>query len=260
MFASCIDDVLPLAAHCVIECNTRLAALFRRSFSAAHVHGAAKNDDKKWLLALPRIDFQVSIVSLPHHFRRAASAFPARSAYLAADVARVGRWRAQFDSKASLRVGIAWRGGTLRSRQLVRSIPLPLWAPLLRSKRVVFYALQYGDIAAELEDLRVRSGVSVKQLGTAIDDLDELAAIIGALDLVISVDNTVAHLAGALGQPVWTLLPESPEWRYPRSGVAMPWYPSMRLIHRMPGEGWEPVIGRAASALDETLRDSSALA
>jgi hypothetical protein len=151
-------------------------------------------------------------------------------------------------------VGIAWRGGTLRSRQLVRSIPLPLWAPLLRHQDIAFFALQYGDIAAELTDLRVRSGVTVKQLGTAIDDLDELAAIIGALDLVVSVDNTVAHLAGALGQPVWTLLPESPEWRYPRSGVAMPWYPSMRLIHRMPGEGWEPALGRVAIALDDKLR------
>jgi tetratricopeptide (TPR) repeat protein len=258
MFASCIPDVLPLAAHCVIECNSRLAALFRRSFPTAHVHGAAKNDDKKWLEALPRIDFQVSSVSLPYHLRRATSAFPARSGYLAAAASRVANWRMQLDSSAPLRVGIAWRGGTLRSRQFVRSIPLPQWAPLLRNQRVAFYALQYGDIAAELAALRGAAGATVKHLGKAIDDLDELAALIGALDLVISVDNTVAHLAGALGRPVWTLLPESPEWRYPRSGADMPWYPSMQLIRRMPGEDWESVIGRVAAALDDKLRLSCA--
>ncbi len=254
MFASCIPDVLALAAHCVIECNSRLAALFRRSFPAAHVHGAAKNDDKKWLQAIPPIDFQVSIVSLPHHLRRAASAFPARPGYLAAEATRVANWRAQLASSASLRVGIAWRGGTLRSRQLVRSIPLPQWAPVLRNQHVAFMRCNTRRYCGGTRGPRGEAGATVKQLGTAIDDLDELAAIIGALDLVISVDNTVAHLAGALGRPVWTLLPESPEWRYPRSGADMPWYPSMQLIRRMPGEDWEPVIGRVAVALDDKLR------
>ena len=254
MFASCIPDVLPLAAHCVIECNSRLAALFRRSFPAAHVHGAAKNDDKNWLQALPTIDLQTAVGSLPHHLRRTASTFPARSGYLAADAPHIANWHTQLETSAALRVGIAWRGGTLRSRQFVRSIPLSQWALLLRNQRVVFYALQYGDIAAELEALSGEAGATVQNLGTAIDDFDELAAIISALDLVISVDNTVSHLAGALGRPVWTLLPESPEWRYPRSGADMPWYPSMRLIHRMPGEDWEPVIGRVAAALDDKLR------
>ena len=258
MFASCVKDVLPLAAHCVIECNTRLAALFQRSFPEAHVHGAGKNEDKRWLNAMPRIDFQVAIGSLPHHFRRAASAFPAQSGYLTAAAPRVGYWRTRLDANASLRVGIAWRGGTLRSRQFVRSIPLPQWASVLRHKDVAFYALQYGDIAAELEDLHVRSDAIVKCLDSAVDDLDELAAIIGALDLVISVDNTVSHLAGALGQPVWTLLPDSPEWRYPRSGNAMPWYPSMRLVHRRPGESWEPAIERVAIALAGKLQPQGA--
>ena len=254
MFASCIPDVLPLAAHCIVECNTRLAPLFRRSFPGAHVHGALKNDDMSWLKALPRIDYRVAIGSLPSQCRQAATAFPARSRYLASDASRVGRWRTKFGTGASLRVGIAWRGGSLRSRQFVRSIPLPLWTPLLRSQGAAYYALQYGDVAAELEDLRTESGITVNQLGTAVDDLDELAAIIDALDLIISIDNTVAHLAGALGKEVWTLLPESPEWRYPRSGAAMPWYPSMRLIHRMPGEDWEPVIGRVALELGRRLQ------
>ena len=140
----------------------------------------------------------------------------------------------------------------MRSRQFVRSIALPLWARLLRSKGAAFYALQYGNIAADVEELRIQSGLTLARLGNAIDDLDELAAIIGALDLVISVDNTVSHLAGSLGKAVWTLLPASPEWRYPRSGVEMPWYPSMRLFHRSPAEGWETVLERVAAELAKT--------
>ena len=257
MFASCLPDILSLAAQCTIECNTRLASLFRRSFPNAHVHGGDKTDDARWLARLPPTHYQVAIGSLQNYFRRSPTAFPARRGYLAADAARVEYWRSQLESTASLRVGIAWRGGTLRSRQFARSIPLPLWAPLLRTDPVAFYALQYGDISPELEALRLQSGVAVAYPGSAIHDLDELAALISALDLVISIDSTTSHLAGALGKPVWTLLPCSPEWRYPRSGESMLWYPSMRLFHRTLGEGWEPILGRVAVELSNSVRSNS---
>ncbi|MEO7727004.1 MAG: tetratricopeptide repeat protein [Burkholderiales bacterium] len=249
MFASCLPDLLESAGHCVIECNTRLAKLFQRSFPRAHVYGAAKHDDKNWLAKLPRVDCQTAIGSLPHHFRRARPDFPPHHGYLSADNRRVAHWRQQLAAAPAVRVGIAWRGGMLRSRQTVRSIGLPQWLPLLRSSGVEFYALQYGDIAAELAALRVESGTAPASLGSAVDDLDELAAIVTTLDLIISVDNTVAHLAGALGRPVWTLLPASPEWRYPRHGDAMPWYPSMRLFHRARGETWQPVLERVCAEL-----------
>jgi Tfp pilus assembly protein PilF len=255
MFASCVPDLLQLAAQCVIECNTRLAALFRRSFPQAHVHGADKHDDKQWLARLPPVDFQVAMGSLPQYFRRDRADFPTRHGYLAADAQRGGVWRKQLGAASALRVGVAWRGGMLRSRQFTRSTALPQWLPLLRSEGATFCALQYGNIAAELEELRVQSGVTVAHLGNAVDDLDELAAIISALDLVISVDNTVAHLAGALGKPAWTLLPCSPEWRYPLHGDVMPWYPSMRLFHRARGENWEPLIDRVAGELASAARE-----
>ncbi len=246
--------LLQLAAHCVIECNTRLAALFRRSFGQAHVHGADKNDDKNWLAQLPPVDLQVAIGSLPQFLRRTRAEFPARRGYLAADARRGEFWRKQLAAGPRLRVGIAWRGGTLRSRKFARSIDLPQWLPVLKSVGAAFYALQYGEIAAEVESMRIESGASVTNLGAAVDDIDELAAIISALDLVISVDNAVAHLAGALGKPVWTLLPCSPEWRYPRHGEVMPWYPSMRLFRRARGDSWGPVIERVAAELVDVAR------
>jgi tetratricopeptide (TPR) repeat protein len=249
MFASCLPDLLRVAGHCVIECNTRLAKLFRRSFPRAHVHGAGKDDDQGWVTELPPLDCQVAIGSLPSYFRRSPTDFPPHRGYLAADAARVGHWRRELAAGSALRVGIAWRGGSLRSRQFTRSIALPQWLPLLRQRGAAFYALQYGDTAAELAQMHAQHGVSVRHLGNASDDLDELAAIISALDLVVSVDNTIAHLAGALGQTVWTLLPFSTEWRYPRSGEAMPWYPSARLFRQIQPLDWMPVMERAVHAL-----------
>ena len=249
MFASCIPDLLQAGAQCVIECNTRLAGIFRRSFNGAVIHGGAKNDDKAWIRKLPPIDYQVAVGSLPSFFRRVATDFPALRAYLAADAGRVDFWHKKLAASAVVRVGIAWRGGTPRSRQFTRSTALPQWLPSLSVPGIAFHALQYGDIAGELEEVRRLGGASIGEFGDAIQDLDELAAIISSLDLVLSIDNTVAHLAGALGTTVWTLLPESPEWRYPRRGSAMPWYPSMRLFHRGVGEGWEPVIERVAAEL-----------
>ena len=252
MFASCLPDVLRAGADCVIECNTRLAELFRRSFPQARVHGADKNGDKHWLRKSQPVDVQAAIGSLPQYLRRARADFPARRGYLMADAQRAEFWRGKLAAGAALRVGIAWRGGTPRSRHLVRSTELPQWLPLLRVPGATFCALQYGDIAAELADLHARSGTTVTPLGDAVNDLDELAAVISALDLVISIDNTVAHLAGALGQNAWTLLADSPEWRYPRAGAAMPWYPSMRLFRRT-DVIWEPVVERVAAELAQFL-------
>lgn len=254
MFASCVPDLVQHAGHCVIECNVRLAELFRRSLPRARVHGGVKSEDKRWLAGLPPVDYQIAIGSLPLYLRRSRTEFPLRDGYLIADTQRGEFWRGRFAAGQALRVGIAWRGGTLRSRQFTRSTALQQWLPLLCRDDVMFCALQHGDITAELNEIHVQSSVTVMRLEHAVDNFDELAAIISALDLVISVDNTIAHLAGALGTPVWTLLSCSPEWRYPRLASGMPWYPSMRLFHRGRSEDWETVFGRVAGALTDLAR------
>lgn len=250
MFASCLPDVLQRAGHVVIECNTRLMQLFGRSFPLATVHGGNKDDDHAWLRVLPRTDFQVAMGSLPLHFRGARSAFPPHRGYLRADAARVEFWRARLAASGGrLRVGIAWRGGSLRSRQFTRSIGLPYWQLLLAQPGVDFVNLQHGEVASELAQLRDRHGVAVRSFGDDFDNIDELAAAITALDLVISVDTTVVHLTGALGRPVWVLLPSSPEWRYSRGDDTMPWYPSARLFRQARPREWGPVLAQAGGAL-----------
>jgi tetratricopeptide (TPR) repeat protein len=250
MFASCVPDVLKRAAHVVIESNTRLAPLFMRSFPQAAVHGANKDDDHAWLQALPQVDFQIAIGSLPLHFRGTRAAFSANAGYLIADGARIERWRTRLAASGKrLRVGIAWRGGSLRTRRLTRSLTLEYWQPLLMQSDVDFVSLQYGPAVDDLAQLRDRHSVTVRSFGDEFADIDELAAAIAALDLVISVDNTVAHLAGALGRPVWVLLPFAPEWRYLRSGDTMPWYPSARLFRQTRPREWESVLAETAAAL-----------
>jgi tetratricopeptide (TPR) repeat protein len=252
MFASCVPDILKRAGHLVIECNTRLAPLYKRSFSQATIHGANKDEDHAWLQALPRVDFQIAIGSLPLYFRGARADFPGRRGYLVADAARVMHWRTRLAASGTkLHVGIAWRGGSLRTRQFTRSLTLPYWTPLLARPDVDFVSLQYGQAVDDLAQLRDVHGITVRNFGDEISDIGELAAAIVALDLVISVDNTVAHLAGALGRPVWILLPFAPEWRYLRSGDTMPWYPSARLFKQSRPREWETVLAETAAALPQ---------
>ena len=251
MFASCVPDLLERCDNVVIECSPRLARLYARSFPRAIVHGGSKQDDPSWVMQLPRVDYQVAIGSLPRHFRQARNQFPPRSCYLVADKARVEFWRCRLASSNRLRVGIAWRGGSLRTREVTRSIALEQWLALLTQPGMDFVSLQYGDTASDLARLRGGYGMAIDDFSIELADLDELAAAIGALDLVISVDNTVAHLAGALGQSVWILLTSSPEWRYLRQGAQMPWYPSARLFRQPQPRAWQPVLEQVADALRE---------
>jgi tetratricopeptide (TPR) repeat protein len=249
MFASCIPDAIACAAGCVIECNTRLASLFARSFPKARVHGGEKSDKPEWLSQLPACDYQIPIGDLPGQFRAAAASFARHEPYLVADAARIEYWRRRIPTDQRVNVGIAWRGGVLRSRQFLRSIPLAQWSSLLRMPECRFVALQHGGHSAELEQVCANQNISVDDLSGVCTDMDELAALVCALDLIISVDNTLVHLAGALGVPAWALLPAAPEWRYMRSGEQMPWYRSVRLFRQRSSREWNSVFGEVATAL-----------
>ena len=255
MFASCLPDLQASGVQIVLECSSRLAPLFARSFPRAVVHGGGKSDATAWLDRLPSMDYQTAIGSLPRHLRNTAAAFPRHSGYLSADSRRVEFWQQRCaELGTGLRIGVAWRGGSLRTRQFLRSLPLDEWLPVLRQPGCSFVSLQYGDHAAELAGLQRDHGITVHDQAAQFADLDELAAAIAALDLIISVDNTVVHLAGALGRSVWVLLPHAPESRYPRCGSALRWYPSARLFRQPQPRMWQPVIGQVARELQDCIR------
>ncbi len=251
MFASCLPETIASVQHCVIDCSPKLEALFKRSFPAATVHGTLQTGpDPPWLQCAPAIDLRVPMGSLPRLFRPNEAAFPPYAGYLKADESKTARWRERLGGLgAGLKVGISWRGGTAKTRRNVRSLTLEQLLPLLQLPGVRFVSLQYTDCGEELARLRLTHGIRIEHWQEAIDDYDETAALVMALDLVISVQTAVAHLTGALGATGWVMLSAVPEWRYLASGDTLPWYPSVRLFRqRSPGE-WEPVIAGVRAAL-----------
>jgi Flp pilus assembly protein TadD len=251
MFASCLPDLLRLAGHCVVECDAKLERLFRRSFSEAAIVSAGEvSAGAQWMEKVPQIDCHVAIGTLPLHFRRSAAAFPQHGGYLRADPGKVVAWRRRLDLlPGRFKVGISWRGGTLQSRRSLRSIPLREWLPIVTQGGFDWVSLQYTDCREELADLQREHGVGIHHWQEAIDDYEETAALAAAVDLIIAVDNTMAHLAGALGRPAYLLLPMSPDWRWLSQGEAVPWYPSVRAFRQARGEGWAPVIAAVATEI-----------
>jgi len=255
MYASCLPEVIAQAEHCVIDCEPRLAPLFRRSFPRVTVHGGGQSQAADWLEGAGRIDCCISFSSLPLHLRRSAAAFPRHSGYLRAAPERVAAWH---DRLAGLgpgpKIGLSWRGGVARTSRGVRSMDLPELLPVLRHAGATFVSLQYGRHQQELAELARSSGVRIHHWQDAIDDYEETAALVGALDLTISVCTAVVHLAGALGRPVWVMAPIRPEPRYGFEGDGMRWYPSVRVFRQRRFGEWDAVVGAVAGALEERYR------
>jgi tetratricopeptide (TPR) repeat protein len=251
MFASCLPDLIARAGKCVLECTPRLERLLRRSFPGATLHAAEQSDvDISWLAQVGPVDYQVALGSLPGFFRRQWSDFPQHACYLRADSARVEHWRGRLRALGTgPHIGISWRGGMTSTRRLLRSMQLSELRPLVQRKDAVFVSLQYGECRAEIEALLQSAGMRVHHWQEAIDDYDETAALVGALDLVISVQTAVVHLAGALGKPAWVLVSSVPEWRFLKSGDAMPWYSSVRLFRQQQAGQWQPVVTEIAAEL-----------
>jgi tetratricopeptide (TPR) repeat protein len=249
MFASCLPDLIGTAAQCVIECDPRLVPLFSRSFPLADVVGRPLTIEDAQAYG---IDVQASAGSLPRFLRRNPDAFPQRRRYLAACPIKRSRWRDRYAQLGSgLKVGIAWRGGGTPFTKRRRSTLLAQWSGVFAVPGVQFVNLQYGDCAAELAAAKETLGVTIHHWPDAdpLKDLDDLAAQIAELDLVISVDSATVHLAGALGVPVWTLLHYSPNWRWLLGREDTHWYPSMQLARQPEFGNWTPVFESIAESL-----------
>ena len=254
MFASCIPDLVARGARCTVECHPKLEKIFRRSFPEVEV--LAKDDWRRLPQSAARSwDFKVAIGSLPRFLRRTRAGFPAHAGYLRADPARADRWKTRLSERPGrLKVGISWRGGLASTRRSVRSIPLESWLPVLAVPEVDFVSLQYSDVQAEIDALRRDGHRAPHQWSEALGDYDETAALVCALDLVISVQTALVHLAGALGQEVWALIPVAPEWRYGGEGGSMAWYPGVKLLRQTEMGDWSPVIERVRNDLAALAR------
>lgn len=195
-----------------------------------------------------RCDRQVDLMDVPARVcpnpRDYAGAFP----YLVLDVAFIARWRERVSALPGRRVGLVWAGNPKHRRDRERSCSLPLLRPLIQCKGVSFLSLQKGPAA---EQVQAALDFPITNWSADLTAFTETAALIMNLDLVIAVDTAVAHLAGALNRPVWTMLSHVPDWRWQSTGETTAWYPSMRLFRQNPSNDWNELANRVAVALDQ---------
>ena len=248
MFASCVKDVIALGAGCLLECAAPLEKLFARSFAPAMVIGEQTDDELMRRARAAGAGCQIALGSLPLRLRTDAGRFSG-APYLRADPLRIDHWRNRLARLGpGLKVGISWAGGAASTRGTSRSIPLGLWKPVLAVTGCRFVSLQHGEHAAQVSE--VPTG-AVHELAPEISDYDDTAALVCALDLVITVQTALLHLCGALGRPAWVLMQTACEWRYGECGESMPWYSSVRLVRQRQQGDWKPVIERIAHDLSE---------
>lgn len=195
-------------------------------------------------------DFHCPVMSLPLAFGTTLQSVPAQVPYLFAGAQAAEGWRRRFENEVRPRIGLVWYGSRGFRGDRYRSVPLEAFEPLLLRDDVAWVSLQ---------KMRPDGAVSQELTSRLIDCMDEVkdfadtAALISQLDLVVTVDTAVAHLAGALGKPVWMLNRFNSEWRWMRGRSDSPWYPGMRMFKQQKPAVWEPVLGEIAAALPEWL-------
>jgi uncharacterized protein (TIGR03032 family) len=237
---------LPLAAErckkLILACPEELMPIF------ATIAGIAQIREKE-KIAVAEFDTYLPVMSLPHVFGTTLETIQTVVPYV--DAAALHRRKdspsLSLSDSEYPRIGIVWAGSNTNRTDRQRSCPLNEFLPILTTPEISFYSLQKGERHKDLADLP--SNVSVQNLEPQLGDFGDLAMIIDQLDLVITVDTSVAHMAGALGKKVWTLLSCVPDWRWMLEGEATPWYPTMRLFRQTQLGDWTGVIERVAEAL-----------
>lgn len=255
-----VPELVRRGARCIIQTPPALEAVVRRSFPDAHVVplGVCPAD----------VDVRIPLMSLPLAMRTFdESDIPATVPYLTADRARAAQWARRLSAGVTPRdagnlggtrvrtVGLVWRGLGTHLNDRNRSLALDTLIPLLDRSDVQFVTLQKQLTSSESRQLARYDNVLA--LDVELGSFDDTAAVMTALDLVISVDSAPAHLAGALARPTWVLLPFSADWRWQVARGDSPWYHTVRLFRQISAGDWAAVVGQVVSALDGRASDVS---
>ena len=294
MFASCLPDLINSVDHCVVECESSLHSLFRRSFPRAEFVPLADDyvrpEGNPWEIPL---DAQIAFGTLPRHFRRSIDDFPLRKAYLVPDKERVAGWSARLAGLGDTKkIGILWQGTWTGETPKQMSLPLQeLQSLMTRYQKAAWICLQHGSHQNDLTPQRGfgispsprtftqptcgqpyhkhksvtnGNGGAAHQLGNNVKifpeafryDLDMMAALLAALDLVITPPGYVAHLAGALGVRTWLLIPEGADWRHSIDIVSehrSVWHPSVKMYRQAKGQTWQHFFATLENDLEKFL-------
>lgn len=228
-------------AKVVLESWAPLAGLLRQLEGLEQVIVRGEN--------LPAADYCVPLLDLPGLLGTTLASIPAARPYLRAPAERAAQWQSRLAQACPRgpRIGLVWSGNPQHSNDHKRSLPLAMLRPLLDEER------QFLSLQTEIRDTDLPALAALPRLldlRQELKDFEDTAALLGQLDLVITVDTSVAHLAGAMGRPAWLLLPKKPDWRWLLEREDSPWYPGMRLFRQSAPDDWESVIHRVRQALE----------
>ncbi len=226
-------------ATVIVQCQPALVRLLRRCPGIDRI--IADGDEP------PPTDVLIPFMSLPRVFQTTLANIPAPIPYLSADPELRARWGRALRAVEGFKIGIAWQGNPDHNRDRQRSAKLAAFEPLARVPGVRLVSLQKGKGREQLAEHADRLGVL--DLSDQVEDYADTAAIVSHLDLVIAVDTSVVHLAGAMGMPVWVALPFLPEWRWLLEREDSPWYPTLRLFRQQSWGDWAGVFERLAASV-----------
>lgn len=231
-------------AKVIVECEKELIALLQNIEGVYNILQKGSS--------LPEFDFHCPLLSLPLIFKTTVENIPSQIPYLKVDLELSKKWQDKILNNSKLNVGLTWAGNPELRRDYNRSCTFETFSQLLKIPDINFYSLQKGDSSYQI--LINLEGLNILDYTEEFNDFADTAGFIENLDLVISVDTAVAHLAGALGKTVWTLLPFVPDWRWMLDREDSPWYPTMRLF-RQPSIGdWKSVIERVEEELRKFIK------
>ena len=227
-----------MGANVVLEVQPELKALLSTVSGVASCHARGET--------LPPFEVYCPLGSLPLALKTEPSSIPATFPYLRAHDTRIAKWRPALEALPGKRVALAWAGHARHANDRNRSIDLKLLGPLFASEGVSFVSVQRdlrGDDAARLAEFRIAD------FGPQLADMTDTAAVMALTDLLISVDTSVVHLAGAMGREAWVMLPFMPDWRWTLTRERSPWYPQVRLFRQPTPGDWPNVIAMVRDAL-----------
>ena len=261
LMASCYQDFINRYpnSEITILCNPRLEALFKRNFPDTNVMPVDAIDDQ-YILHNP-FQWQVSAADLPFYFRQNKDSF--NHAPLTVDASKQEQLLNQLSAKAkhSVRIGLSWLGGKSIGKKInYRSIPLEEFYPLFRIPNITWVNLQHGDIEQDIQKAIAETGADIISVEEAspYGDFDDYGALISALNHVVSVDNAVANLAGALGQSCSLLAPTYPFWWWTHGVDQNPWFPSVDVLFREPeAQSWSALVEQVQQSLQRLVPAST---
>lgn len=233
-FVRYLPMVRSRCSRTVLETRPELVSLLQNAPGIDQIVERPKNETEQ-----APCDYHVPLMSLPGIFRTTVETIPADVPYLYADAVKCSKW-APLLSGPGLRIGLSWAGRPQHTNDHNRSCPLSAFLPLLAVPGTRFVSLQKGEAAGQLQQLS--HPYEIDDLGGRLYDLSDTAAVMANLDLVITVDTAVAHLAGAMGIPVWVMIPFIADWRWGASGQTSSWYPSLRLFRQPRPKDWSAVL------------------